>query len=516
VRTLVLALAALLLAAPAFAHEGRDRAAEDAARGLQYDGLVPARDDGPCRGVGYEFRAGGTVGCTHGPDPAPAGVDVRESPSLEELRATSDAGAPVPCIGDGVSGPRVQALYAYGPGGNRYSSVEPLIQGWAPEVGDIVRSSAFGAREVRFVTDSACRVDVRPVAVSASALGSFDTMIDELASKGYGRTDRKYLVWVEATTYCGIAGMYPDLRLGEENRNNGGFPALVARVDSGCWNGTAPTHELVHTLGGVQRGAPNASNLGHCTDEHDVMCYDDDRDPSTYPLRLVCDASFARRLDCNGDDYFNVSPVAGSWLAAHWNTANSSFLEGSMPRPRPDAPTGLRLAVATVSGLVVEWSSVAGASGYRLYLDGAPIWSGTGTRAELNGLPCGREFTVGVEALDSGETASARTAITAATRACPDRQPPVVTVRAASGGRGTLVRLRYTAVDAGKTREWIAVFRGRTRLKAFATGFANRSGGASVRWRIPRTAGGPLRFCVMAGDAAGNASALRCAPIRLT
>jgi hypothetical protein len=518
VRTLVLALAALVLAAPAFAHEGRDSAAEDAARGLQYDGLVPAREDGPCQGVGYEFTAGGTVGCTHGPDPAPAGVDVRESPSLEELRASTDAAAPLPCVGDGVSGPRVQALYAYESGGmNRFSSVEPLIQGWASEVGDIVRSSAFGAREVRFVTDPGCRADVRAVAVSSAALGSFDTMIDELESKGYSRTDRKYLVWAEATMYCGIAGMYPDNRSAGINRNNGnGFPALFARVDSRCWAGTPPTHELIHTLGGVQGGSPNASAYGHCTDEYDVMCY---ADGAGTTLRYVClpQDTYARRLDCNGDDYFNVSPTAGSWLSVHWNTANSAWLEGAAPAARPDAPAGLRLVEAAVSRLVIEWNAVSGASGYRVYLDGSPTWTGTDTRLDLNNLPCDRLYTIGVETLGAGGAFSSRTAINAATLGCPDRQVPVVTVRAAAGKRGTIVRLRYGAVDsAGRTREWIAVFRGRTRLKAFATGFANRAGGASVRWRIPRTGRGPLRFCVVAGDAAGNSSATRCAPIRLT
>ena len=34
-------------------------------------------------------------------------------------------------------------------------------------------------------------------------------------------------------------------------------------------------HEVTHTLGAVQNGAPHSSKAGHCTDEWDIMCYAD-------------------------------------------------------------------------------------------------------------------------------------------------------------------------------------------------------------------------------------------------
>lgn len=42
------------------------------------------------------------------------------------------------------------------------------------------------------------------------------------------------------------------------------------------------------------------------------------------------------RFDCNHDDYYHTNPPAGSYLATHWNTANSLYLgAGSNPPPPP-------------------------------------------------------------------------------------------------------------------------------------------------------------------------------------
>ena len=60
------------------------------------------------------------------------------------------------------------------------------------------------------------------------------------------------------------------------------------------------------------------------------MCYDD---TSGIPLRFECpDYSHNERLDCNHDDYFSTSPKAGSYLATHWNVANSDWLGTSGAR----------------------------------------------------------------------------------------------------------------------------------------------------------------------------------------
>lgn len=92
---------------------------DDPAKGLRYGGLERAAT-GQCDG-GFEHRAdaraGGPPLCTHGPDPAPAGVDVRvprqPEPPAGTLRPRAAVAAEGPaCAGDGSSGRRVQLVYA--------------------------------------------------------------------------------------------------------------------------------------------------------------------------------------------------------------------------------------------------------------------------------------------------------------------------------------------------------------------------------------------------------------------
>jgi hypothetical protein len=58
------------------------------------------------------------------------------------------------------------------------------------------------------------------------------------------------------------------------------------------------------------------------------MCYEDG--PETV-LQNVCPFTHEQLLDCNGDDYFNTNPPAGSFLRSHWNTADNQFLDGATP-----------------------------------------------------------------------------------------------------------------------------------------------------------------------------------------
>jgi len=333
---------------------------DDPGAGAVHDGLAAthgctggfAVEDPPAGGVTHSSRAR----CSHGPDEAPAGVDVRDQPTVGELRdravdgaaadefgpAAAEAGR-VPCFGDGTSDRRLQAVYAVAADRpDRYDAVAPLIEGYAATADRAFEASAArdgGVRHLRWVTDASCALSVLHVVLSPTGDDSLGNTRAELFTQGLGRTDRKYVVWTDATLYCGIAYVVGDARPDASNPANSG--PTFARIDSACWgySGSVEAHEIAHMLGAVQLAAPNSNGAWHCTDESDRLCYDDGSGAS---LNYVCESAGEPMLDCNGDDYFNIAPAAGSWLASHWNLASSLYLEtveGARPGPVPVAPT---------------------------------------------------------------------------------------------------------------------------------------------------------------------------------
>jgi hypothetical protein len=299
-----------------------------------------------------DLRGGALVACLHGNDAPSPGVSLYHPPTLQELEARSSLRSPDPrlrglagleqatspsaasaepasvrCIGDGTSSNRIQTIYARTldvP--DRYESVVTSLRAWMAEADQAVWTSAGqtgGGKRLRFVTDHDCQLDVARVTLTPAGDDSFGQMRTELALQGFTRTDRKYLVWVDAAVgICGLGEVYGDTRPGQENHNNRG--PSYARVDAPCWQ-DAELHEIFHNLGAVQRDAPHPSAAWHCTDEADVMCYDDASGPVV--MTAVCPPEHEALLDCGDDDYFNTNPAAGNYLATHWNTANSSFLQ---------------------------------------------------------------------------------------------------------------------------------------------------------------------------------------------
>jgi hypothetical protein len=395
-------------AGPASAHEPADGDAPASAEAAGLTNVDLVADAEACPGGLAMVAPDGTTSCTHGPDPAPEGVDVRQERELPE--AQSAAAADLVCEGDGTSGYRIQAIYARpADRADRSASVVPAIPGWAADADAAFADSAAtmgGTRHLRYVMNPDCTLDVDVVTLSAAAGGSFQIMIDELQDLGYTRSDRKYLVWMdEVGSYCGIAQMYPDDRSSQSNWNNGGI-AMFARVDQACWghggsSSSTEAHELVHTLGGVQSTAPHATGNGHCTDEYDVMCYVDGQGVS---MQYLCPSSQAGLLDCGHDDYFHLAPTAGSYLATHWNVANNRFLittasngGGGVPSAPPAAPTGVTATPDTASGgtwsVTVRWTASAGpgVTGYRVTSSSGAIASvgATATSATLAGIAPG-------------------------------------------------------------------------------------------------------------------------------
>jgi hypothetical protein len=346
-----------------------------------------------------DLRAGAMVACLHGNDAPPQGVSLYERPTLQELEARSSLRSPDPrlrglagleqatspstpgaepasvsCIGDGSSGNRIQALYAHALGvPDRYEEVVTSLREWMAESDQAVWTSAGqtgGGKRLRFVTDNACQLDVARVTLTPAGDDSFSQMRTELVAQGYTRTDRKYLVWVDAAVgICGLGEVYGDTRPGQENRNNRG--PSYARVDTPCWQ-YAELHEIFHNLGAVQRDAPHPSAAWHCTDEADVMCYDDDASGPTV-MTTVCPPEQEALLDCGDNDYFNTNPASGNYLATHWNTANSSFLQADdAPRPAQLTLTGTATITygdhATLPTRLSDEQTTAGVEGEQVNL----------------------------------------------------------------------------------------------------------------------------------------------------
>ncbi len=319
--------------------------AEDRARGLVFDGLVPGRAGGPCAGA-FELPDVAPDVCTHGPDPVPEGVDVAAEPSATTGTEPTTAAA---CDGDGVSGFRTHVIYAVASDrADRYSQFASSIRTWAAGVDSIVTQSAAatgGDLRLRWVNNASCEIVVDRVVLPTTADDTFSGTITAMNSAGYSRTDRKYLVFVDANVYCGIAQLFGDDSAGATNLNNGGR-AMYARVDAGCWNAPTAAHELFHNLGAVQSSAPNSSGLGHCVDEYDLMCY---ADGTSIALRYSCPSSWSYLLDCGHDDYFHSSPATGSYLATRWNTARSAFLIAGAAPPPPTTTTTVTTSTTTTS-----------------------------------------------------------------------------------------------------------------------------------------------------------------------
>jgi len=92
----------------------------------------------------------------------------------------------------------------------------------------------------------------------------------------------------------------------------------------------ALAHEVGHNLGNVQLTSPHSSGAFHCYDEYDLMCYNDGGSyfANGGTLQYLCSDPLGtgNESDCGHDDYFNPAPPPDSYLATHWDQANSSWL----------------------------------------------------------------------------------------------------------------------------------------------------------------------------------------------
>lgn len=320
-------------------HAGSDRSAEAKERIKQL-----------CERNGLEVLEHTAAQCTHGEDPPPPGKNIKRDVKPVATMSASESGAvgstgqeltpgapSFICDGDGQSGYRTQVMYVRAAGTpDRYGTYLASFLQWAWEADQIYRGSALdtgGLRRIRFVQGPSCAPTVLNVTLSAAGDDTLSNTINELDAAGYDRSDRKYMIFMDANVLCGVGTMVADDRAGQENWNNIGPD--YGRIDAGCWSGDIAAHEHMHTMGGVQNSAPHASGGNHCTDEYDVMCYSDE--PNRPAMQVLCSTTNRdwSRFDCNYDDYFNTNPPAGSYLATRWNAANNRFLATDPGTPPP-------------------------------------------------------------------------------------------------------------------------------------------------------------------------------------
>src|SRR3954447_25345821 len=128
-------LAALVLPATAHSkHQAGSKAASHLTavqRGMTFKGLTRAKGGKCAGGFRIEASSSSSVACSHGPDPAPHGINVHTFRSVSDLASgssTSSSSSSVPCISDGTTGPRVQAVYVVASDvSDRYATIAPLI-----------------------------------------------------------------------------------------------------------------------------------------------------------------------------------------------------------------------------------------------------------------------------------------------------------------------------------------------------------------------------------------------------
>ncbi|MCX6045915.1 MAG: Ig-like domain-containing protein [Chloroflexi bacterium] len=310
-------VAVLLLATPAQAHSAPTPYGPT--NPFASEGLIP---DNLLCGEGY--RIVDTDLCTHGSDDL---MPSRGRPIDDDVLVNQPLmPKAILCDGDGRSGKRVQVMYVRTEDrADRYAQSLATIRMEAMATDKIFNVSAQetgGYRHIRFVTDARCHIDVLNIVIPPAMNASFRATILALKAQGYDRPDRKYLMFVDADVYCGMATVVNDTKPSADNLTN--LVTGYARMDSRCWQSDSIAHELVHVLGGVQFSAPHATGGWHCVDQFDLMCYSDE---PYYPvMQHICPANQANRLDCGHDDYYHTDPQPDSYLATHWNVANSEYL----------------------------------------------------------------------------------------------------------------------------------------------------------------------------------------------
>jgi len=304
---------------------------------------APAAARGACGDLETVVIAG-VATCTHGgDDPVPDPVAASGSRSLASRSTTP----PAPCPGNGRGGRRIRILLGY-----PADTVAPDVTAARPLIKDAValadqnldaQSPSVLGQHYRLwcSTDRAVTITtVQLAAIGADGAYAFKDVANSLATKGFDDPAFVYASFVANIDCCYPYGGQGSLALDDQpdpahNANNGPGPRYsMIRFGLGYAAGSlalAFQHETGHNLGAVQNSAPHASGGFHCYETYDTMCYEDGGSyfsdggllvnscPDVSPTGMYA-------FDCHGDDYYNVAPSSSTYIADHWNVADSSWL----------------------------------------------------------------------------------------------------------------------------------------------------------------------------------------------
>jgi hypothetical protein len=279
----------------------------------------------------------------------------------------------------------IKVIYAYPRGRpNRLRYWAPILQADVGLIQRFVATQSFGAKTVRFDMGTRCGgqfVDIQMLRLRGTWRRYLDRTGDptvdpgtalhrEIARATRGERRHNFVVFADGLNRLGPREpmwawgqtdvLVGDDRPGPENRNNrpgriaavfGPSRGLPARTAAG-FASEMMLHEILHTLGAVQPESPHATSGGHCFDGADIMCYDDGSARARRYSDGYCpevSGEISQALDCSRQDYFNPDPLAGSFLATHWNVFDSAFL-GECADPALQAACAAPAAAAAAAG----------------------------------------------------------------------------------------------------------------------------------------------------------------------
>jgi hypothetical protein len=299
--------------------------------------IAQAAASDPCAGMPTVTIAG-AIECTHGADLVP--------PPLPDAPLRTRSLASAPCPGNGRKGARVRVLLGV-PSDTTpppaASTKSLLRQALALADANLDATSDQIGQHYRFYCRSDATVTITTVSlppIGGDDAYSFNDVTNGLANAGHTKARAIYATFVAnidcCYTYGGQGSLATDDRPGASiNANNGSSARYsMMRLGAGFDASTLALlfqHETGHNMGAVQNSAPHTSGAYHCFEANDVMCYNDGGPyfAGGGTLVSVCPSLTSVGLyafDCGGDDYYNASPSANSYLGDHWNVSDSGWL----------------------------------------------------------------------------------------------------------------------------------------------------------------------------------------------